>query len=58
MTELRQVRALIPSDVALLVGGRAAAAHRPLLAELGAIHCGGPLTEFMDRLQELRAGNS
>jgi len=57
-TELRQIRALIPSDVALLVGGRAAAAHRPLLAELGAIYCGGPLIEFMDRLQELRAGNS
>ncbi len=57
-TELRRLRAILPEGVALLVGGRAAGAFRPLLDELGAIYCGGPLTEFMDRLQELRSGKS
>lgn len=56
--ELRRLRSLLPADTALLVGGRGAANHQELLTEIGAIHSGGPLTNFMERLQELRAGKS
>ncbi len=56
--ELRHLRSLMPADVALLVGGRGAAHHQELLTEVGAIHSGGPLTIFIERLQELRAGKS
>lgn len=35
--ELRQLRRILPPDVALLVGGRAAGAYDPCLRELGAV---------------------
>jgi len=53
--ELRQLKKLLPADVALLVGGRAAAGHQAVLDEIGAVFSGGPLTDFMDRLHELRS---
>lgn len=52
--ELRRLRAMLPSEVALLVGGRAAGRYQNLFDELGIIQC-GPLVDFMAQLQQLRA---
>jgi methylmalonyl-CoA mutase cobalamin-binding domain/chain len=52
--ELRELKRLLPGSVKLLVGGRAAAAYRPLLDELGANYCGGPLADFMELLKRIR----
>jgi methylmalonyl-CoA mutase cobalamin-binding domain/chain len=52
--ELRELNRLLPGSVKLLVGGRAAAAYRPLLDELGANYCGGPLADFMELLIRIR----
>lgn len=56
--ELRRLKQLMPVDVTLLVGGRAAASQRAVIDEVGAVYCGGPLTDFMNTLQDLRSGEA
>lgn len=51
--ELKQLKNLLPKEVVLLVGGRAAAGYQSVIDEIGAISCGGPLTNFMGELREL-----
>jgi len=53
-SELRQLRSLLPANVALLVGGRAAAGYQRVLNEIGATCSAGALTDFMDVLNALQ----
>lgn len=52
-TELVRLQELLPSEVALLVGGRAAAAYRNVLERVGAIEV-DHLTALPSRLDEIR----
>ena len=52
--ELRRLRRLLPPDVAVLAGGRAAAAYTAVLAEIGARRI-DDLASFRRELEELRA---
>jgi len=51
--ELRRLRELLPGAVAVLVGGRAASAYRPVLEEIRAI-VRNDLCSFCDALDQLR----
>jgi DNA-binding transcriptional MerR regulator/methylmalonyl-CoA mutase cobalamin-binding subunit len=50
-TELRFLRDQLPADVALFVGGQAAASYLPLLDQIGAVH----LTKINDIIESLGA---
>jgi len=54
--ELRRLKPLLPEDVTILVGGRAASSYRSVIDEIGAVFSGGSLNEFMDHLNRLREG--
>ena len=54
-TELRRLRRLLPGTVRLLVGGRAAAAYRAVLAEIGAVEI-ATLEDLSVALGQLRQG--
>jgi DNA-binding transcriptional MerR regulator/methylmalonyl-CoA mutase cobalamin-binding subunit len=51
--ELTRLRALLPAEVPLLVGGQAAAAYRGLLGRIGALQAGdlGQLASALDKLR-------
>ncbi len=53
--ELRQLRCLLPAGVALVAGGRAAAAYGEVLREIGALTPAG-IPELLDVLECLRSG--
>ena len=52
--ELRKLRRLLPNDVALLVGGRAAGGYREVLNEIAAILSDG-LSDFRQKLNDVRS---
>lgn len=51
--DLRRLRQLLPEEVVVLVGGRAAPAYRPVLEEIGATHLNS-LSELRQALDDLR----
>ena len=52
VVELRRLRAALPKDVALLVGGAASSAYAEVLDEIGAVRLGG-LADFREHLRTL-----
>jgi methylmalonyl-CoA mutase cobalamin-binding domain/chain len=51
--ELHKLRRYLPSDVKIIIGGRAAASYDEAIKRIGATHSGN-LTEFCDQLNSLR----
>jgi methanogenic corrinoid protein MtbC1 len=56
--ELRRLRKLLPADVPILIGGRAAPAYRTVIDEIGAttLRDIGSLKQELDRLRAARVG--